>query len=208
MSVNRTIFGLRTKQDYLIYEAAHPSFKEALEDAVGININLTGVDLSGKDLQHINLDGINLSNADFRNSNLTGANISEARLENCDFSGAALFETCFCYSDLSNCNFEDGRFGLTDFSQCGLSDSVFSLFSAHTIPFRQAIVETRNFFRHEGRNMEFNAAPLTLTGLKSPVSLIGNKILIGNDLYDLAGENYRVLTELMHEFLMPPSIKH
>lgn len=208
MSVNRTIFGLRSKQHGLIYEGSHDRIKSTVETAIQEKIDLTGIDLTGMDLRNINLDGIHLANADFSNSDLSGANISEAKLESCDFSGATLFDTCFCYSEITSCLFKDSRFGLTDFSQAFLSHSVFSGFSALSVSFRNAELRMGNIFCHEGDKIPLGMAPLHLQGLNFPVTFFGEKILIGNDLFEIDAASLDAIRDIMLQMPLKTSTKN
>src|SRR5262245_47999177 len=58
-------------------------------------LDLTGVDLSGKDLRNVNLSHSILDRAMFRGSDLTGANLDDASLERAELTGAILAQARF-----------------------------------------------------------------------------------------------------------------
>ena len=176
--LNRAVYGLRSRQRGLIYEGLHLSLKEAIETALTDGIDLTGVDLSYQDLSGTNLDGREIREADFSHSNLNGANLSEARFTNCNFTNTSLFEACFCYSDITNCDFNEARFGMTDFAQAKLMDCHFNSLSLFTSNLAESFEMQGNYFIYEDHRIALSHNVKMLTGLKRPLVLFDDKILI------------------------------
>lgn len=92
---------IKDKLKKVLYTAkAAKTIKSALEDAVGQDIDLTGVDLYAEDLRGVYLFGAvlvdaeltyaDLSGANLTNADLTGANLTKADLTGADLTGADL----------------------------------------------------------------------------------------------------------------------
>jgi len=83
--------------------------------------NLTGVDLSGKNLDEADLEGSNLSGAllegvDFSEANLKGVLFLKANLKNADFREADLYKADFSGADLTGADFGGAQLDETNFS--------------------------------------------------------------------------------------------
>ena len=95
------------------------------------NVNLDGIDLSGKmlngarfwntDLRGADLSGSSLTGADFTDADLSGADLSEAKLVNAHFIGAKLID-----ADLSDANLALANVTDADFSNADLTDTDFT----------------------------------------------------------------------------------
>ena len=76
----------------IIFQSTKTTYKEAVEEAIESNANLSWANLSDANLSLANLSlanlsGANLSNANLSKANLSWANLSEAELQNAKFYG-------------------------------------------------------------------------------------------------------------------------
>ncbi len=196
MTENRTRTGLRATDRGLIQHAA---LKEALDQAIVNDIDLTGIDLSRQDLRGINLDGISLRNANFTDCDLSGANMSEANFTRCIFSEARLFDTCFAYSTLDDCRFENTKFGVTDFSEAQLLSCIFSGMSVFTLDLQNSATLKNSVFINENEHLAMSIPPYVVRGFKSSVIFLDDKILIDGNSYDF---ERNALTDFADRFLL------
>jgi len=97
---------------YAYFRAERPTIKNA---DVG-DADLTGVDLSHKNLPGANLSGANLSGVDLRWTDLTGADLSGANL-----TGAHLTWTDLTGADLTDANLSGAKLGLADIRGANLT---------------------------------------------------------------------------------------
>jgi len=100
---------------FVIFKSKKTTWKEAVEDAIASEANLSEADLSEAnlseaDLSRANLSGANLSGANLSWADLSGANLSEADLSGADLSWANLsganLSGCLFYMGYGNRNFE------------------------------------------------------------------------------------------------------
>ena len=70
----------------IIWESKKTTYKEAVEEAIKSNADLSWADLSGADLSEANLSWAKLSNA-----NLSWANLSGAKLSGADLNGTTYY---------------------------------------------------------------------------------------------------------------------
>ena len=71
----------------IIFQSTKTTYKEAVEEAIESNANLSWANLSEANLSLANLSGANLSNANLSKANLSWANLSNAELQNAKFYG-------------------------------------------------------------------------------------------------------------------------
>ena len=79
------VIGIAIKNRFtgsIIFQSTKTTFKEAVQERLESN-----ADLSGADLSDANLRGANLSGADLRGANLSDANLRGAELQNAKFYG-------------------------------------------------------------------------------------------------------------------------
>ena len=117
------VLGIAIKNRFtgdIIFQSTKITYKEAVEEAIKSEANLSGADLSeaylskaylsganlsGADLSWANLSGADLSEADLSWAYLSTADLSEANLSKADLSGAKL-DGCLFYMGNGNRNFE------------------------------------------------------------------------------------------------------
>ena len=98
------VLGIAIKNRFtgdIIFQSTKTTYKEAVEEAIKSEANLSGADLSGANLSEAYLSGANLSKADLSGANLSGANLSKANLSKANLSGADLSKANLSGADLS-----------------------------------------------------------------------------------------------------------
>lgn len=148
-----------------------------------VGCDLSGVDLSQKqlvnvDLQAANLIGANLARTNLTNANLGGANLTGANLTNANFTGAVLQA-----ASLVNVNFTSTNLTRTDLSYANLVNT----------NFRSAILTNTDLAGANLALADFTGANLSSTSLIS-ANLIGAKGVnppATNDLPASTPENSR-----------------
>ena len=136
------------------YEKEYATIKDAVEQAIKEN-----VDLSNSDLRNSDLSNSDLRNSDFSYSDLRNSDFSNSNLRNSDFSYSDLSNSDLSYSDLSNSDLSNSDLRNSDFSYSNLRNSDFSY---------------SNFSNSENKKTSF--LPLFC---KWSFSIIGDKIQIG-----------------------------
>ena len=97
------VLGIAIKNRFtgdIIFQSTKTTYKEAVEEAIKSEANLSGAYLIGANLSEADLSWANLSKA-----NLSGANLSGADLSGADLSEAKL-DGCLFYMGNGNRNFE------------------------------------------------------------------------------------------------------
>lgn len=104
--------------------------REALFEALTLNVNLRGVDLSraelahcglcAADLQNADLRFANLHRADLRGANLRNANMTGAVLSCADLRGADLTRSSFRFADLRHADISEANLGGADLAGANL----------------------------------------------------------------------------------------
>ena len=100
----------------VIYTSSKTIMKEAVEEAIESEANLSGANLSGANLREADLSEANLREADLYEANLRGANLREADLSEANLRGANLCEANFENVELSCAKFY-GKGGTTKIKQ-------------------------------------------------------------------------------------------
>ena len=93
----------------IIWESKKTTYKEAVEEAIKSNADLSWADLSGADLSEANLSGAKLSGADLSEAKLSWADLSEANL-----SWAKLSNANLSWADLSEANLSGAKLSGAD----------------------------------------------------------------------------------------------
>ncbi len=110
----------------VIYTSTKSTLKEAVEEVVSSEANLSGADLIGVDLSGANLfkadlSGVDLSEANLSEANFSGANLSRANLFRVDLRGANLSRANLFRVDLSRANLSGADLRGVDLSEADLS---------------------------------------------------------------------------------------
>ena len=116
------VIGIEIKNRWtgdIIFTSTKTTYKEAVEEAVKSEANLSYANLSEANLSYANLSEANLSNAnlseanlseaDLFNANLSEANLSEADLFNANLSEANLFNANLSKAKIDGCLFYMGN---------------------------------------------------------------------------------------------------
>ena len=116
------VLGIAIKNRFtgdIIFQSTKTTYKEAVEEAIKSEANLSGADLSwanlseanlsGADLSEANLSKANLSKAYLSGANLIGANLSEADLSKANLSGADLSGADLSWADLSGADLSEAK---------------------------------------------------------------------------------------------------
>ena len=171
-----------------LFEGVFKTIRETVERAVGENTRLDHADLSGANLVNAALDGARMCHACFNGANLMGANLSEATLDGADFTAASLQAVCLRFSTLRGCNFDGAAFGATDIYGCDIGGSHFSTPAAFLLNFADAINMKDCYYSISGHEAcLMSRPPVFIQGLREPVVLMDDCMLIGSVLHPRAG---------------------
>jgi uncharacterized protein YjbI with pentapeptide repeats len=150
------------------------------EDAVHIDPDLSGADLTCANLSHSNLSGAdlidaNLSDADLRDANLIGANLDGASLRDCDLSGANLTGADLIDANLSDADLCDANLSRTNLSDAKLPDADLSRADLTHADLSHADLSRADLTRADLSHANLNDAVLT-------DAVLGNPVLSGANL--------------------------
>lgn len=84
-----------------------------------------GCDLSNRRLINVNLSGLNLSGANFRHSCLRGASFVDANVSGADFRNANLANAKFIRADLQKANFKRAYLAMADLGNAYIKETSF-----------------------------------------------------------------------------------
>ena len=101
---------IKTYLGTILFKSSKTTIKEAVEEAVSKDANLTGADLNGANLTDANLRSANLTDANLRSADLEGANLRSADLEGANLGSANLNG-----ADLRGANLRDANLNGADF---------------------------------------------------------------------------------------------
>jgi uncharacterized protein YjbI with pentapeptide repeats len=120
---------IRIKDRYLgrvLFETEAEILKDALEEAVALQVNLSCADLRNADLGGACLADAQLADADFSGANLFGAILW----------GATLISACFCNVDLRGANFRHAKLKKAVLQNSDLAGADFFQSDLHKVDFR------------------------------------------------------------------------
>jgi hypothetical protein len=118
----------------MLYEGDYPTHVAALEDAVRLGVDLSGVDLSAERLctrespsattactRHVQLQHVQLQHARLAGARLTDMCFDRADFSGADLSGADLAGASFNEADFSGANFTGASFSTPHFASARLT---------------------------------------------------------------------------------------
>lgn len=113
------VYSVETPQQAIARQ--QKTIEEMLDNDRCVECDLTGADISGKNLKGADLERIILTNAklsgvDFREANLKGAVFQGADLRDADFREADLYRADFSGADLTGARFEEALIDSADFT--------------------------------------------------------------------------------------------
>ena len=167
----------------------------------GINkaLDFSEIDLSGLDLSNRNLSGINLSGADLIKTNLSGSNLIGANLNNADLTEANLIHAnltnaqlswaTFNYSDLTSANLTNVKALHTDFSNSNLSGAILLSANLKMAYFKNSNLKNVNLKNTNLRKTNF----LTSNLISSDIIIDENDISLEN-LIKLEKLSFKTIT--------------
>jgi uncharacterized protein YjbI with pentapeptide repeats/endonuclease YncB( thermonuclease family) len=123
------VAGLLAFSVWLVGELRRPAEEQnALRITLGLQQEMPGVDLHGRDLSGFdlagrNLEGADLEGADLGEANLVGTNLSEANLARADLVGAAIKEADLTGADLSHTDLRNVEATKADLHEARLLDA-------------------------------------------------------------------------------------
>ncbi len=106
------VLGIAIKNRFtgdIIFQSTKTTYKEAVEEAIKSEANLSEANLSWADLREANLSGADLSKADLSGAYLSKANLSWADLSEANLSGVDLSEADLSEAKLDGCLFYMGN---------------------------------------------------------------------------------------------------
>ena len=106
--------------------------------------DLSGADLSERDLSNVNLDDANLTEADLFQTNLSGANLKMATLSKADLSGAKLINAALYKADLSQAVLLEAELSNGDLRATNLSGADMRGVNAQGADFSEANLKGTN----------------------------------------------------------------
>lgn len=141
------------------------SDRNAKDDLLAAQLNLSGKDLHEMDLSNLNLSGANLYDANLRGADLTETNLKGAQLQQADLRGATLIATQFDGADLSNADLREATLTLTRFRDAWLGAVRFGPVDLSTADLRAAKLggtdlDHVNFVGVQGNGPCFNVTTL------------------------------------------------
>ena len=78
------------EEEKVLFSGEYASVKAAIEAAVAADVDLTGIDLCGQDLQGLNCGCGKFDSSDWKGADLNGANLAGSKMRGADFAGADL----------------------------------------------------------------------------------------------------------------------
>ena len=185
----------------ILFQGRFPAVRECVEAAIAQGTRLDYADLRHADLSNAALDNARMSHALCDYANLNGANMSEGMFESASFVNVTFFGACLCESDFRRARFEGALFGGTDIYDTRMDYALFSTDSALLLPFGKARSMQGCAFRDiTGRHHEFSAPPITIFGLRHPVSLIGAAIKTGASFSTMCDPARTKIQRLAHKY--------
>ena len=112
----KTKLQIKTLAGEVLFESEKTTIKEAVEEAVSEDANLTSADLIGANLRGAYLEDAYLGGANLRGADLIGANLRGANLRGADLIGADLEDADFYHTQFY------GRGGTTRIKQNQVDD--------------------------------------------------------------------------------------
>ena len=112
---------IKDRSGNILFESDKETVKEAVEEAINENANLTDANLTNADLSDAYLINANLTNANLINANLTNAYLGNANLSDADLSDAYLGNADLTDADLYHTRFY-GKGGSTKINNNQVSD--------------------------------------------------------------------------------------
>ena len=109
----------------LIFQSTKTTMKEAVQEKLLRDANLSGADLRDANLSGANLSGADLRGADLRDANFRGANLSDANLSGADLSGADLRDANLSGANLSDANLSGANLSDANFRGAELNCAKF-----------------------------------------------------------------------------------
>lgn len=128
---------MKTKEELLqlLLDRSLDEFNNCISSSDTI-VDLTEIDLRGRDLLGVNFSKVDLSGSDLSDCDLIGTNFSESDLsavnfsgsiiKNADFSSANLLGAKFINANLLNSDFADADMSGADFTEADLTDAELS----------------------------------------------------------------------------------
>ncbi|MCE1248442.1 MAG: pentapeptide repeat-containing protein [Firmicutes bacterium] len=120
---------------YDLLKSGVDKFNQWRKRNISVQVDLTGSDFSGMDLDEVNFSGALLHNSLFTKTSLIGADFAQANVSGCDFTGADCSLAIFTGAVGSNSKFINtnlrkakmilGHFNDSDFTGANLSNSDF-----------------------------------------------------------------------------------
>jgi uncharacterized protein YjbI with pentapeptide repeats len=109
----------------IIWESEKTTYKEAVEEAIKNNADLSKADLSDVDLSGMDLSGVNLREANLSWTNLRKADLSEANLSWTNLREADLSEANLSWTNLRKADLSEANLSWTNLSEANLSGCLY-----------------------------------------------------------------------------------
>lgn len=164
------------------------------------DVNMTGIDLSGKnlvgtilsntDLTNSNLSDANLTTAVFIDANLTNAKLDRAVLIDSNLSGATLKYTQLCFANLTNSKFTHAIITKTNFAESIIANANFTYSKLDNIDFTNTELTNSDFRYSEITGTNFNHT--NLTNANFTYATLTNTVLLGAKLKNTVLKNLRL----------------
>ena len=132
-----------------------------------VRCDLSGVDLTGEDLQDVNLEGANLQNAILTDANLEGAYLLGANLDNALLDGVSLRAADLPYTSLVKVNLEEADLSGANLQKTNLSEAI--LAGAEISSFtnlKQANLQNADLFEARLEGVDLSGANLAMADLE------------------------------------------
>lgn len=177
---------LKTISGKVIFEGYFHTIKRAVEAAIRENISLDYIDLRQANLSGAELDGASFNHASFWGANLRHANMAGVSINYADCRNADLKEACLAESTCINTDFRGSFMAQVLLRNTNLSGTKFSCPSLFLNNLNEVLSLKNSIYYHKGEvNCDLSYAPLMINSLSKPIILLKDKVLIGNNLYEI-----------------------
>jgi hypothetical protein len=192
------------------------------------NVDLSGLDLTGKNMFRITMSRVNLSNTILVNVNLTNAIVSQCNLIGTDLTNSVLLNTMFLLNNLSNTNLTGANLTSTKFDNTDLTNATFNNNHLHDTTFSRVNLTNTNFMDTNLTHIMFSDCNLIDANLTRAyinlqethnVRLMrengDERLIVTNDMINYADRNFNYTinnTNLilaytaLHPRVMPPPL--
>lgn len=174
-----------------LFKSSHVTVKESVEEAVSEGVCLDGINLRKAKLSGAQLDMAKMKNACFWGADLTGADMSDGCFDGADFRTAILKDSCVSEASFIHSNFHGAYCSQMLVAGADFKKALFSCPSIFSCDLEATACLKGAVYSHHGEiDCPLSHAPIIIKGLKQPVVIMGQDILIGSDHQKMGGTSH------------------